>query len=426
MREKLTAGFLLLVVFSPLLLTFFYVVSLSVELPWSDDWDIFVPPFYRQAAGTLQWSDINAQHNEALVVVPVAASLVLARVASGRILAVTYLSYFFLSASLVVLFLFFRMLHLPGTWSVLWFLPASLLFLGWRQSEALLWATHLVNTMALFFAMVCLYACTRADRPGFYVTAILCAWIASFCMASGLLVWFPGAIAVWFSARRRLLLWLLSAAVCVGCYLSDRAPSAVDWDTGISYAMANAGDAVKYAFIYIGGPLAGSPSQALWMGIVLVLVAIPVTVLALRKTRAKGFPPSLLLAVYTAPALACLLDRRLGIGFDQAFDSRYVTLSALLPIGIYFCSLKLAGTMRAGRYLAAAMIVVVSYGIVNAYWAGWVEGRHERDVRTKCAAAVKDFRHVDRQRLECAYPDSAVILERASWLERYGLSLFGR
>ncbi len=425
MRERLTAGVLLLIVFSPLLLTFFYVSSLSVEVPWSDDWDIFVPPFYHQAAGTLHWTDINAQHNEALVAIPVATSLILARVSGGRMLAVTYLSYSFLSASLVVLFLFFRMLRLPGAWSVLWFLPASFLFLGWRQSEALLWATHLVNTMALFFSLACLYACTRAARPGFFFAAMVCAWIASFSMASGILVWFPGVIAVGFSARlRRLVLWLLSASVCVVCFLADRAPSEVDWDTGISYAMANAADAVKYAFTYVGGPLGATPSQSLWMGIVLSLIAFPIVSLALRKTRADGFPASLLLVVYPATALACLLDRRLGIGVDQAFDSRYVTLSALLPIGIYFCSLKLAGTVRFGRYLAAATIVLMTYGIVNSYSAGWVEGRHERDVRTKCAAAVKDFRNVDPQRLECAYPDSGAVLERAALLERYHLSLF--
>jgi hypothetical protein len=283
----------------------------------------------------------------------------------------------------------------------------------------------LVNTMALFFALACLYCCTRAAGPGFFVAAMVCAWIASFSMASGLLVWFPGAIAVGFSSTlRRLFLWLLSAAVCLVCYLSDRAPSAVDWDTGISYAIANAAEAVKYAFTYIGGLLGSTPSQSLWMGIVLVLIAVPVTLLALRKIRADGFPPSLLLVAYTAIAILCLLDRRLGMGVEQAFDSRYVTLSALLPIGIYFCSLKLAGTVRFGRYLAAATIVLMIYGIVNSYSAGWVEGRHERDLRTSCAAAVKDFRHVDSQRLECAYPDTTVILERAPLLERYSVSLF--
>ena len=52
---------------------------------------------------------------------PVAASRILSKITGGRMLAIIYLSYVFLCGSLVLLFLFFRMLRLPGRWSVLWF-----------------------------------------------------------------------------------------------------------------------------------------------------------------------------------------------------------------------------------------------------------------------------------------------------------------
>jgi len=42
-------------------------------------------------------------------------------------------------------------------------------------------------------------------------------------------------------------------------------------------------------------------------------------------------------------------------------------------------------------------VVLMARGIVNSYSAGWAEGRQQRDRQTKCAAAVKDFRHVDPQ-----------------------------
>src|ERR1700688_3666634 len=121
-RDRLVRRVQILIVFLPVLLTFSYVHGLSVELPMQDDWDLFVPYFQHLAAGQLHWSELNSTSNEAVDVFPLAASLVLAKLTGGRLLALTYLSYFFLCGSLGVLFLFFRMLHLPGRWSVLWFL----------------------------------------------------------------------------------------------------------------------------------------------------------------------------------------------------------------------------------------------------------------------------------------------------------------
>jgi hypothetical protein len=435
-RDRLVRRIQILIVFLPILLTFFYVHGLSVEGPMQDDWDLFVPHFQHLAAGQLQWSDINSQHNESLVAFPLAASLLLAKLTGGRLLAVTYLSYAFLCGALGVLFLFFRMLRLPGRWSVLWFLPASLLFLGWRQSDSLLWSTHLLNTMALFFILAALYCCTQVYRaPIFFLAAIVCAWVASFSMASGLFVWLFGVVALAIAAGGRVRFeqalryfvgWLALGAVCTACFFFDVAPHPVPWPTGISFVLSNPDSAIRYALTYFGAPLGATPSQALYAGAVLVSITLPVLFLAWKNIRMNGVAPWLAIVGYVAVTLAPLLTARLGLGVEQAFAARYVTLGALAPIGVYFCGLGLARTVTACRYLAAAMFLLLSFGILNSYLSGLVEGRKESAKRTSCAAAVKDFRHVDRMRLTCGYPDPGVILERAPLLEQYHLSLFGR
>jgi hypothetical protein len=401
-----------------------------------DDWDLFVPHFEHLAAGQLQWSDINSQHNEALVLFPLAASLMLAKLTGGRLLAVIYLSYLFLCGALGVLFLFFRMLHLPGRWSVLWFLPASLLFLGWRQSDSLLWSTHLTNTMALFFVLAALYCCMQIGRaPIFFAAAIVCAWIASFSVTSGLLVWFWGAVALVIAdagkmrfdrVLRPLVGWLVMGALCGACFFLDAAPHPVPWPTGVSVVLANPDAAIRYAMTYLGAPLGATPLQALYAGIVLVLIALPVVFLALTKFRTDGVLGGLLLVSYVGSTLVPLLIGRLGLGVEQAFSSRYATLGALAPIGVYFCSLGLARTVTAGRYLAAGMFLLLAGGIFNSYSSGLDDGRKEWARRTTCAAAIKDFHHIDPRQLTCGYPDPGVILERAALLEQYHLSLFGQ
>ena len=435
-RDRLIRRIQILIVFLPVLLTFFYVYSLSVEAPVWDDWDLLVPLFQHMAAGQLQWSDINSQHTESVVAFPLAISLVLAKLTGGRILPITYLSYLFLCGALGVLFLFFRMLDLPGRWSVLWFLPASLLFLGWRQWEGLLWSTHLANTMALFFVLTSLYCCTQVCRtPIFFAAAIVCAWIASFSMASGLLVWFCGAFALvvagagkmrFVQLRRHFVGWLVMGAVCGACFFFDVKPSPPPWPTGISFVLANPANAILYALTYLGAPLGATAPQALFAGIVLVLITLPVVFLAWKKKIREGVLAGLFIASYVGLTLGPLLMGRLGLGVAQAASSRYVTLGALAPIGIYFCSLDLARTSAAGRYLASGMFLLLAVGILNSYSSGLVEGRRESARRTGCAAAIKNFHQIDPKQLTCGYPDPGVILERAPLLEQYHLSLFGR
>jgi hypothetical protein len=158
----------------------------------------------------------------------------------------------------------------------------------------------------------------------------------------------------------------------------------------------------------------------------LTLGALPVVFLAAKTIRLDGFVPGLLLVSYVGLMLVLLLLRRLGLGVEQAFASRYVTLGALAPIGLYFCSLGLARTAPLGRYLAAGMFLLLAVGINNSYSSGLLDGRKEWAKRTSCAAAIKDFHHIDPRQLICTYPDPGVILERAPLLEQYHLSLFGR
>src|SRR5438132_7912783 len=152
----------IIILLLPVSVTFLYVQEFAVEIPMWDDWDFIVPHIQHLAAGQLQWSDINVQHNDALVFFPELVALGLARATGYQLTAAIYVSYLFLCGCLILLYLLFRLLRLPGRWSVLWFAPIALLFLGWRQSDSLLWSTMLMQTMALFFSLATLYCCTQA------------------------------------------------------------------------------------------------------------------------------------------------------------------------------------------------------------------------------------------------------------------------
>jgi hypothetical protein len=419
----------------PLLATLSYVAAFSVEIPMEDDWDFFIPHLAHVAAGQFQWSDINVQNNDGLVLVPEIAVLLMSRVTSYPILFNIYLSYFCIAGCLLVLYLFFRLLRLPGRWSVLWFLPVSVLFMGWRQSDSLLQSPNVAQTMAICFALASLYCCTQAYRvAAFFPAAVLCAWLGSFSFVFGLFVWPLGAI--YFLAAgaseepvertaRYLAGWLILAGTCGLCFFFDHAPHVVPWPTGPSFVFANLKAAGTYLMIYLGSGFSQNAKQAEHMGILLSAIGLPVFLFALCRTRkVTGLLPVLLLVGFVGIAAAGVVQSRLGLGIEQAFAPRYVIHSVLATIGVYFSALALMRHFRLFRYVAFAFAILMTVGSFRSYTSGLADGRKLRAQTTACAQLLKDIRHGDKAQLTCTYPDPNVVLERLPMLEQYHLSLF--
>ena len=229
------------------------------------------------------------------------------------------------------------------------------------------------------------------------------------------------------STVRRVVAWLLLGGVCGAVFVLGFRPYTVGWPTGLSFVVTHPLEAVQYALIYLGAPLSATPRQSRFAGIILVSIGLATLCFVRRKALATdGILPALLLTSYVAIALVPLLFRRLGLGIEQGFAPRYVTMGAVAPIGVYFCLLGLARRVRACRYLAVGMLSLLVFGIYNSYSLGLEEGRAEWTKRTNCAAVLKSFPNVDRSRLLCTYPDPGIVLDRAPLMERYHLSLFGR
>jgi len=53
-------------------------------------------------------------------------------------------------------------------------------------------------------------------------------------------------------------------------------------------------------------------------------------------------------------------------------------------------------------------------------------GRQQRELQANCAAVMKDFQHVDPQRLACAHPYAGVVLQRAAWLKNATTRVYSR
>ena len=398
-----------------------------MEFPLLDDWDLAIQQLQRLEVHPLGWGDVNIQHTESIILFPELVVLTLVRTTGYHVLNFIYLSYLFQAGCLLILYRFFLLVAPAGRWTPLDFAPVAIFFLSWRQSEGLLWGIHLLNTMALFFSLLALYSCVRAAHfPRFLPMAIASAWIASFTMAGGLLVWVAGGAYLAWAARRYLLVWAAAGIACSGCFFADRVSYAEDWPTGAGYVLSHPAAAVHYCLNYLAAPFTHDAGAGPWTGAIVVVLAAIAVYWAVRDRAAReAAAPGLLLIGLVALALGPLLGRRLGMGPEQALASRYVTFSSLAPIGIYFCLLALLRRRPAARYLMAALAVLFVAGTFDGYSKGIAEGRESRKYDLDCAAVVRHYRTVAPEDLECAYPDPRVVLERAPFLERRHFSLFG-
>ena len=432
--KRLIQSASLVILFLPVLITFLYVRAFSVEMPYADDWGLVIPQLMHLGTGSIGWSDLNIQHNESVILFPQAVGLAAARLAGYQALVLIYMSYLFLCGSLGVLFFLFRQLPLTGRWSTLRFLPVSVFFMSWRQSEGLLWSTHLLNTMALFFSLVALYCCIHAHRSHFFfATAMVSACVATFSMASGVLVWpigwiylaVSGGFEVPKTRLQHLAAWSLVSVVCVTCFVLDRPAHSIGWRAGIAYVFANPGSAGQYILTYLGSPFNHDPDKAMLAGSAFVFIAALSVYSTIRKAfRQDGVLAALLLIALVAMALGPLLALRLDLGPEEAASSRYVTLGSLAPIGVYFCLLALVRKTPLARYLLIAMAALFVVGAVDSYVSGLEDGRENREYEINCAAIVRDFHHRAPDELECVNPDTRGILGYLAYLERHHLSLF--
>src|SRR6516165_5842389 len=106
-RLRLPEGIQLAVVFLPVFVSLIYIRLFAVDIPFMDQW-IVVPSVVHMESGHLQWGDVYRQHNEAIVPVSTALTLLLAKLTHYDVIAEAYLAYACLVGALMVLFAFFR------------------------------------------------------------------------------------------------------------------------------------------------------------------------------------------------------------------------------------------------------------------------------------------------------------------------------
>ncbi|MEM8931944.1 MAG: hypothetical protein AAGE94_12270 [Acidobacteriota bacterium] len=396
------------------------VATTGVDLAYWDQWAL-VPHLEALADGRLRLADLWTQHNEHRLLVPQLVMVALAWLTDWNVHAELAMNLVLALGLLGVLTILVRKtIETPPTW----LLPLlSLLLFSPGQWENWAWGWQIqifANVLAVAATLTLL---VDADRPTRFAAALVCAVIATFSFANGLLIWGLGLPLVARDGRARwprTILWILAALAVAALYfhglgVTDR-PSF--FDDGVPRTLKLFGG---YLAIYLGAPLLGFHGHVAMYGGFLLLVAV--AVFGLVETRREGLGwllgprlPWLLLAGYAVASALLTAYGRLYLGLGQALTSRYVTLSTCLWIGVAGL-LALAGQRPWIRRLALAALVPLAI-----QWGVGAERLHTiGEERRAIRAAIVDGRPVD---LGTIYPDPEVVEERLATLRRLGLGPF--
>jgi hypothetical protein len=420
-----------LLILLPAALSFLYVHSFGVDVPYGDTWTM-VPLFDRLSAGTLSWSDLWHQHFEHRVFFPRIAMLLLGVATSFNNVAIMYLIQVCLLITLIILLLAFKA-NIQA--NLFLFVPISSLVFSLGQYWNLLVAWSLTFVFVQTFVVLALYLLHLSNRTNFRELALSAALIigtvASFSSAQGLFVWPAGLLQLLIApverSTKKILAGIWGAAGLVEwiVYFYDLN---LPRHHSERYFLDNPNLGIGYFLTALGSSLIRQQTIALVIGLLLVCLVTATLFLVYRAGTLDECSFWIALISFSFLFLLSILVGRSGMGFENALSSKYPTFTVLGVIGAYAMLIKLAleQRIRISYVLLGSLIVLIVTSIPLSYVEGVDAGKALEVRRERAAHVISTYR---------TQPDKALtVVNRSAWrvrewapiLERLNYTVFAR
>jgi hypothetical protein len=416
---------------APIALLIILLVNFSVIVPFWDQWEMVIL-FQRADAGSLSFMDFFVQHNEHRLLFARFIMHVLAQVsrwnlnyeiATNVIFGITGFSFMaamlrktinsrnlFILAVTLLSFIFFS----PFQWeNWLW---------GWQIA----WFMNVASVSAALWAL----STWQASPKKRVVLAAAMGLVAAYSLGSGVLVWLVCLPLLWFNKKLRgyTLPWLGIAAVSTAVYYLGYVNPA--GHPSKTLFLQQPLQLIEYLAIYMSRPVLFDDFIGLIsIGLLVGLVA-GLSFYVFRRRKTALFPsllPWICLALYSGLAALSTALSRLGFGTQQAYSSRYVTISNLFLIALCVVLFKIIDTQeskdrlnRAGRNICIAFLVGIALLVGVNYIKGVEQMRQQHSHLIKAKDCAIHATSPDDNCLLLLYPNKPVVWERLQYLRSKG------
>ena len=416
---------LVAIVCLPALVLVGLLAKYAVNVPFWDQWEL-TTLFEKWHAGQLGFADFFAQHNEHRILFPrlIMFGLAIAtgwntlyEVATNVLLA--SLSFWFLWLILRRTFTTLRMkVVAAATISLVVFSPLQ--FENWMWGWQIQW---FLNVLGLVVAVWALSTWRTTPQRKFTVAALAAA-VATYSLASGFFVWMVCLPLLWFAKDLRKLLWLwvvVAVAVVSSHYIGYIDPAyhpskLIFLKEPLNFAM--------YFLVYVGRPLVIDFLLSIPIFIAYATVYLGALAYTFKKHKEQlttTLLPWLALGLYGLCAAGSTSISRLGFGVEQAYSSRYSTISSLLLVAgiVLLCKIIEQERGKVGLMVrrVTAGLLAGAILLVGANYAKGVVQMQERNVHlTKVQTCAHTATSGRDDCLLLLYPNKEVVWERLQYL----------
>jgi hypothetical protein len=418
----------------PALAAFTYAAAFGVNVVYWDDFRVLVNLQWAQQHG-LQLGDLMTQHNEHRIPFPLAVMIASARVTHFNLKADMYLYWLCLGLTAVLLWLAFERYSGASWQSLFAFSPAMLLVFSLRQWANLLWGFQLTWGMLLLFATLALFLLQTRTRMAFsLVAAAVSAFVASFSLLAGLMIWPVGLWEIWFVGRNRcdgrscwvrLAMWAAVGFATLAIYLHGWQPPANE-PSPIA-ALRQPVHAIGFLLVVLGSTLASSTVDSAAAGVLFAGLMIFSAVWQMR--RPDGSADTALwfgLMLFGSLAVAATTVGRWGFDITAASVPRYTVLGLLALAGLYLWSAtRLHWRAPLEASVRALILAVVLVSSASAAVYGVYAGHQSMLDRQALIPVVQAFDTSSNESLALDIPISPIFVrEKLTWLRQEHLNVF--
>ncbi len=389
--------------------------------------------FYRWDQGRFTLEYLFRQHNEHRKAAPRLAILALGLLTRWRNPPEMYTHWALMCVTALVVYRAFRR-ELADKWqATVLFVPMMLLLVSPRSYDALLGDgfPHYLSILFLVSALVIL----NFGRPTWAALAgaVACGLVTSFSISNGLLVWPFGFVVLLAQLRERTpppaiwprsAVWAAVGVLTFAFYFHGYVDPGNHTSPRVFLDAPARG--IGHFLALNGSVLAPIAEDAVVFGAVMIVLQLGMmTVVALDWWRNCERPPfGFWLVAIVVVSAAMISSNRAGFGVRQAVDSRYTTMLALAPVGLYWALAVRTRRWRLAAPLSLSVATLMILGYLLASANAWAAAPGYASEKRWMAYLMYSAKYQPSSLLEKLYPNPDHARIYSAEMERMHYNVF--
>ena len=419
-------------IFIPSIVTLSYIKYFGVNVPWLDEWN-YLPIIDKFLSGTITFSDLWSQHNEHRLVILNILVPLLASVTHYNVKIEMYISWIVsLGSFLVILKLYIEKFG-KSLKSLMMFIPAAWLFFSLIQYENIIMGTQLQVYLTVFGFICAIYFIRNNNSYLNLLAAIIFGVVSTFSQINGLIVWPIGLIYIYIlhykNWAKASIIWGISGLLAWISYFYNWVHPASS--PSMLYILEDPLNSLAYIFVNIGAPISGvyhiiGIISSFVIGVIIfILILLALRYVINNKLVKKNSTWITFILFSLGTTMLCVVGRS-GFGVGQAVSSRYITMTVLGIIGLYFILIGSYNTSinnRKNLQLATAIVITfMIVGVAIGFVYGVYEGYKTNNTRTNEVKLLENYNSLTDQQKEIIYPYEGLLSQYVQILHKYNFS----